>query len=54
MEAMVNSGLELIAMETIPCVVEAEALVELLKDFPKTKAWICYSVKVSQILSFHV
>ncbi|XP_071799091.1 homocysteine S-methyltransferase YbgG-like isoform X1 [Asterias amurensis] len=44
-EAMVNSGLELIAMETIPCVVEAEALVELLKEFPKTKAWICYSVK---------
>ncbi|XP_038050676.1 homocysteine S-methyltransferase YbgG-like [Patiria miniata] len=45
LEAMVKSGLDLIAMETIPCQVEAEALVELLKDFPETKAWLSYSVK---------
>ncbi|XP_022106862.1 uncharacterized protein LOC110987976 [Acanthaster planci] len=48
LEALVRSGVELIAVETIPCQIEAEAVVELLKDFPDTKAWLSYSVKDNQ------
>uniref|UniRef100_A0A6V7KCW5 Hcy-binding domain-containing protein n=1 Tax=Bracon brevicornis TaxID=1563983 RepID=A0A6V7KCW5_9HYME len=42
-EALINSGVDLLALETIPVAVEAEALVELLKEYPSTKAWITFS-----------
>lgn len=51
-KALVEAGVDLLALETIPCKIEAEMLVELLKtDFPNTKAWLSFSVRVSPLLS---
>ncbi|XP_030057193.1 homocysteine S-methyltransferase 1 isoform X1 [Microcaecilia unicolor] len=43
-----SAGVDLIAMETIPSQKEAEALVELLREFPNTKAWLSYSCQDEQ------
>ncbi|KAJ8952297.1 hypothetical protein NQ318_007465 [Aromia moschata] len=46
-KALVEGGVDLLALETIPCKVEAEMLVNLLKEqFPDTKAWLSFSVRV--------
>ncbi|CAL8252459.1 unnamed protein product [Merluccius merluccius] len=42
---LVAAGADLVAMETIPSVKEAEALVELLREFPGCRAWLAYSCK---------
>lgn len=44
-EALINSGVDLLALETIPCALEAEALVELLKEYPNIKAWLTFSCR---------
>lgn len=43
MAVLANSGADLLACETIPCLVEAEALVQLLTEFPQTVAWLSFS-----------
>lgn len=43
METLVKAGVDLLALETIPCAREAEALVELLREFPGMKAWLAFS-----------
>ncbi|KAJ8980883.1 hypothetical protein NQ317_011266 [Molorchus minor] len=44
-KALVEGGVDLLAIETIPCKIEAEMLVNLLKEqFPNTKAWLSFSV----------
>ncbi|XP_060517110.1 uncharacterized protein LOC132696353 isoform X2 [Cylas formicarius] len=44
-KALVEGGVDLLALETIPCKVEAEMLVKLLKEqFPGVKAWLSFSV----------
>ncbi|CAB1314407.1 unnamed protein product [Coregonus sp. 'balchen'] len=48
---LVAAGADLIAMETIPSVKEAEALVELLREFPDCKAWLAFSCKDGQCIS---
>ena len=46
-KALVEAGVDLLALETIPCRIEAEMLVDLLKkEFPNTKAWLAFSVAV--------
>lgn len=45
------AGADLIAFETIPSIKEAEALVELLKEFPNSKAWISFSCKDGRCIS---
>lgn len=40
-------------METIPGLREAEALVEVLKEFPEIKAWLSFSCKVTDIKLLH-
>lgn len=40
---LINSGVDLLAIETIPCQKEAEVLVELLKEYPSIKAWLSFS-----------
>ncbi|CAG9769058.1 unnamed protein product [Ceutorhynchus assimilis] len=43
--ALVEAGVDLLAIETIPCRAEAEMLVKLLKEkYPQTKAWLSFSV----------
>jgi homocysteine S-methyltransferase len=43
---LVRAEPDLIAFETIPSQKEAEALVELLKEFPNVKAWLSFNCKV--------
>jgi homocysteine S-methyltransferase len=45
MEVLAGSGADLLACETIPCQVEAEALVRVLTEFPEMPAWISFSCK---------
>jgi homocysteine S-methyltransferase len=43
LEILAESGADLIACETVPCLVEAEALVKLLSEFPHIPAWLSFS-----------
>ncbi|XP_073988119.1 homocysteine S-methyltransferase YbgG-like isoform X2 [Rhodnius prolixus] len=44
--ALVDGGVDLLAVETIPCSIEALAVIQLLtKEFPNVKAWISFSIK---------
>lgn len=47
MQALMKAGIKQFAFETIPSKKEAEAVVELLKEYPDVKAWISFSCKVS-------
>ncbi|KAL6448426.1 hypothetical protein ACFW04_000388 [Cataglyphis niger] len=42
---LVEKGVDLLAIETIPCVREAEALIDLLKEFPDVHAWLSFSCR---------
>ncbi|XP_076632669.1 betaine-homocysteine S-methyltransferase [Colletes latitarsis] len=42
---LIDSGVDILAMETIPCKQEAEALLSLLKEFPNAKAWLSFSCR---------
>ncbi|XP_068733248.1 homocysteine S-methyltransferase YbgG-like isoform X2 [Montipora capricornis] len=42
-EALLHAGVDILAFETIPALKEAEALVQLLKEFPTAKAWLTLS-----------
>ncbi len=44
-EALIHSGADILACETIPCLMEAKAIVRLLEEFPETYAWISFSAK---------
>lgn len=46
MKALVEAGVDFLAMETMPAQMEGEALVKLLKEFPDQKAWLSFSCKV--------
>lgn len=49
LKALIEAGVDLIAFETIPCKAEAIVLIELLKDFPNTRAWLSFNCKVSKL-----
>ncbi|CAH0401489.1 unnamed protein product [Chilo suppressalis] len=42
-KALIESGIDLLAFETIPCQKEAEVLVQMLTEYPMTKAWLSFS-----------
>ncbi|GIX89059.1 selenocysteine Se-methyltransferase [Caerostris darwini] len=42
-ECLIEAGVDLLAMETIPSVKEGEALMKLLKDIPNIEAWLSFS-----------
>lgn len=48
-QALVEAGVDLLALETIPCQEEAEMLCELLREYPTIKAWLSFSCKVSEL-----
>ena len=50
MTALVESGVDLLAIETIPAQKEAEALISLLAEYPTVSAWLTFSCKVVVIL----
>lgn len=42
-----EAGVDALAVETIPCQMEAEAVVDLLcEEFPETKFWVSFQCKV--------
>jgi homocysteine S-methyltransferase len=45
MAVLANSGPDMLACETIPCLLEAQALLRLLKEFPAMTAWFSFSAK---------
>ena len=45
MEALIAAGADMLACETLPCLIEAQAIVNVLKEFPKVSAWISFSAK---------
>lgn len=45
MAELAHSDADLLAFETIPSKLEAEALIELLAEFPHRKAWLSFSCK---------
>lgn len=51
MRTLLNAGVDLLALETIPCVEEADALVELLREFPDARAWLSFSCRDGQHLA---
>ncbi|CAN9500276.1 unnamed protein product [Ophioblennius macclurei] len=50
-EILSAAGVDLIALETIPSLKEAEALVELLREFPNCEAWLSFSCKNARSIS---
>lgn len=45
MRALIEAGADLLACETIPCLIEAQALVKLLDEFQSVHAWISFSCR---------
>jgi len=45
MQVMADTDADLFAFETIPSVLEAQALLELLKEFPGKTAWLSFSCR---------
>lgn len=50
-EALIASGADLLACETIPCGIEARALIRLLAEFPNTVAWFTFTAKDGEHIS---
>lgn len=50
-EALIASGADLLACETIPCGVEARALIRLLGEFPNTFAWFTFTAQDDEHIS---
>lgn len=46
-QALLDAGVDCLALETIPCKEEAEALLELLQEFPHARAWLSFSCQGS-------
>ncbi|XP_029356806.1 uncharacterized protein LOC115042604 isoform X2 [Echeneis naucrates] len=51
LHCLTAAGADLIAFETIPSLKEAEALVELLREFPSSEAWLSFSCKDGRCVS---
>lgn len=45
MQALIEAGTDLLAMETIPSFQEAKVLSSLIKEFPETYAWLSFTLK---------
>ena len=45
MRALIEAGADMLACETIPCLIEAQALVKLLGEFQGVHAWISFSCR---------
>jgi len=45
LEILADTGADLIACETIPCLAEGDALVKLLSEFPHIPAWLSFSCR---------
>jgi homocysteine S-methyltransferase len=51
MRALIETGADLLACETIPSLLEAQAIAKLLKEFPDTTAWFSFSARDEKHIS---
>src|SRR5215216_4653509 len=51
MKALIEAGADILACETIPSLIEAQALAKLLKEFPGSMAWISFSARDEKHIS---
>jgi homocysteine S-methyltransferase len=51
MKALIAAGADILACETIPCLIEAQAVAQLLKEFPNTMAWISFTARDEKHIS---
>jgi len=51
MQALIEAGADMLACETIPCLIEAQAIAKLLMEFPNTTAWISFSARDEKHIS---
>lgn len=51
MKALIGAGADILACETIPCLIEAQAIAQLLKEFPTTTAWISFTARDEKHIS---
>lgn len=51
MTALVETGAELLACETIPSLIEARAIAKLLNEFPNITAWISFTARDEKHIS---
>ena len=45
MKTLIDAGPDILACETIPCLVEAQAIVDVLETHPEMYAWISFSAR---------
>ncbi|MEP7134456.1 MAG: homocysteine S-methyltransferase [Chloroflexota bacterium] len=51
MQALIEAGADMLACETIPSLIEAQAISQLLKEFPNITAWISFSARDGEHIS---
>ncbi len=51
MKALIEAGADMLACETIPCLIEAQAIAKLLKEFPDVTAWVSFSARDEKHIS---
>lgn len=51
MQALLDAGVDLLALETQPSFPEIIALVDLLAEFPDTRAWVSMTLRDAETLS---
>lgn len=51
MQALIEAGADMLACETIPSLLEAQAIARLLKEFPNTSAWFSFSARDEKHIS---
>jgi homocysteine S-methyltransferase len=50
-KALMEGGAEVLACETIPCLIEAQAIAKLLEEFPDSTAWLSFSARDERHIS---
>ncbi|MCZ2123538.1 MAG: homocysteine S-methyltransferase [Anaerolineales bacterium] len=50
-EALIEAGVDMLACETIPNYIEAQALIKLLSEFPQASAWFTFTAKDGEHIS---
>ena len=45
LKALIEAGADMLACETVPSLIEAQAVAKLLKEFPNTTAWLSFSAR---------
>ena len=51
MKALIEAGAEVLACETIPCLIEAQAITKLLEEFLDSTAWLSFSARDGRHIS---